>query len=336
MAASQGRFILGTGRCGSTLLSRMLSEHEGVLSLFEWFPGMDMDFRFKSEPVAGAEFAAHLERDHPVLTAVLSRGANVPEVVYPFGAEGMRHGSPGEPIPWALAIPIARMTEQPDRLFRQLLRATRSLPVQPMLAQHRALFDWLCEEQGKRIWIERSAGSIEFADTLHSGFPEGRFVHLHRDGREAALSMREYPALRVAVAIMNGLAGDIDFSYEGLSQLMRDDPGAIDSLLATRPPIELYGQYWNQQILNGTAALDAIDRSNRLDVRFEDMVREPWQTLARIRDFLQLDGGDEWVSRGAELVRGLPRLRYQDLPRGDQLKLSEACAPAMAALGREL
>ena len=31
------RFIVGTGRCGSTLLSRMLAENPTTLSVFEFF-----------------------------------------------------------------------------------------------------------------------------------------------------------------------------------------------------------------------------------------------------------------------------------------------------------
>lgn len=330
----RGRFILGTGRCGSTLLSRMLSEHHGVLSLFEWFPGMDFDFRFKTEPVAGLEFAAQLERDHPVLTAVLSRGAKMPEVVYPFGIDEMRYTSKAQPIPWTLAIPIARMSQQPDQLFDELLEKVKNLPPQPMVEQHKTVFNWLCEKQGKQAWIERSAGSIEFVGELIKGFPDGRFVHLHRDGRETALSMREYPGLRVAVAIMNGLAGEIDFSYEGLSRLMREEPEAIDKLLATQPPIELYGQYWSQQVLNGTQELAGLDPQNVLDVRFEDMVTKPREILTDIRDFLELEGSDEWIERGANMVRGLPALRYPGLSTEDQSKLDQACSDAMSALGR--
>jgi len=51
------RFIVGTGRCGSTLLSRMLGLNPETLSLFEYFNGLDVFRRFAPEPVSGAEFA---------------------------------------------------------------------------------------------------------------------------------------------------------------------------------------------------------------------------------------------------------------------------------------
>ena len=52
------RFVVGTGRCGSTLLSRMLSENREVLNVFELFSGIDQFFRFRRDPVDGRELAA--------------------------------------------------------------------------------------------------------------------------------------------------------------------------------------------------------------------------------------------------------------------------------------
>ncbi len=124
------RFVVGTGRCGSTLLSKMLARHPDVLSLFEFFSGIDQFFRFRIDPVPGTELARRLEEDHPMLTMVLRRGYEVPEVAYPFGAAQARL-TPDDPIPWTLAIAIARVSDDPDALFAEMIaracRGTSSL-----------------------------------------------------------------------------------------------------------------------------------------------------------------------------------------------------------------
>jgi LPS sulfotransferase NodH len=338
VAGSPARFVVGTGRCGSTLLSRMLAMNGRVLNVFELFSGLDSSFRFTDRPVPGPELAHHLRLDHPMLTMVMKRGGAVPEVVYPFGSPGARHAL-GDPIPWALAIAIARVSDEPDALFDELLARVEAAPTQPLARHYRELFDWLTARCGKSCWIERSGTSIEYLGDLVRFFPEARFVHIHRDGLEAALSMREYAVLRVAVAVMNGLAGEIDYTHEALNRLEREDGAAIDRLLATRPPIELYGKYWNDQIERGDAARRALADSAFLDVRFEELVTEPVAVVSRIADFLDLprnDGTGEnaWIARAAALSHGLPKARAPELPPAERERLERACRPGMALVGR--
>src|SRR5262245_66321379 len=84
------RFIVGTGRCGSTLLSTMIAKNPAVLSLFEFFNGLDGTRRFRREPMTGAEYRDLICEVHPFLHMVLERGYDVPEVTYPFEAPGAR------------------------------------------------------------------------------------------------------------------------------------------------------------------------------------------------------------------------------------------------------
>ena len=335
--SAPARFVVGTGRCGSTLLSRMLAMNARVLNVFELFSGIEPSFRFETGPVSGSRLAAQLRLDHPMLTMVMKRGYPVPEVVYPFDDPKARHRS-GDAVPWALAIAIPRISDDPDALFDELLAEVEAAPTRPLSEHYRAVFDWLTERTGKQGWIERSGTSIEFLGELESFFPDARFVHIHRDGREAALSMREYAVLRVAVAVMNGLVGDIEYSHEGLTRLEREDGPAIDRLLETRPPIELYGKYWSDQIQSGARARRQLRDGLCLDVRFEDLVTQPREELARIAQFLELPadgaGQDSWIERAAALSHGMPTLRFPALPDGEARRLDEACAESMRLVGR--
>ncbi len=336
--SAPARFVVGTGRCGSTLLSRMLSMNEEVLNVFELFSGIDQFFRFERREVTGKELAEQLRLDHPMLTMVMKRGGEVPEVVYPFDDPNSRHVL-GDPVPWALAIAIPRISEDPDALFDEMIEYVESVPKRTLSAHYRAIFDWLTERADKPAWIERSGTSIDYLADLVEFFPDARFVHIHRDGHESALSMREYAPLRVAVAVMNGLAGEIEYSHEGLERLEREDGAAIDRLLATESPIELYGKYWSEQITNGNRARQSLPREKFLDVRFEDLVLQPREVLTRISDFLELpsvdtSGQEPWIERAAALSRGMPRLRAPNLSHDERGRLEQACADAMKILGR--
>lgn len=332
-ASLPARFVLGTGRCGSTLLSRMIAQHPGVASIFEWFPGFDPGFRFQPGDTSGALLCEHLLRDHPVTSAVLARGYEVPEMVYPYGAPGMRYKTPGDRVPWNLSIAMPRLSDDPDALFDGLIETLRDQPDQSLGAHYRHAFDWLTAQLGRTAWVERSAGSIEYVAELDACFPEARYVHLYRDGCECALSMREYPGLRVAVALMFGFIGEVDFTYEGLTAMVENEPERIDELLEKRPPVELYGEYWASQVGTGLNALREIEPSRVLTIRFEEMAANPLPALQAIRDFFELEGGDEWVEQGAALVRGVPPRRFPKLNAAEQASLQDACAPGMKALG---
>jgi hypothetical protein len=323
------RFIVGTGRCGSTLLSQMLAEDPEVLSIFEFFNGLDVTRRFRTLPVSGPEFAALISAEQPFVTAVLRRGYPVPEITYPFGPVSRFQRS--DPLPWILVSALPRLTRDPDRLFDATVAFATRLPTQRLSSHYRALFDWLVVANEREFWIERSGSSIDYLGGLHAFFPEARFLHIHRDGREAALSMREHHAYRLPIAILYQPGGPPEFDLHA-----NPDPrDPISRILASRPPAEYYGRYWSDQIANGLRAIESILPEHICQIRFEELVSEPRRVLGEICEFFGLAAGrGDWIERAAARVRGVPPLRAPQLDAEERSRLDAACRPGQEQLGR--
>ena len=334
------RFIVGTGRCGSTLLSRMLARNPDVLSIFEYFNGLDVAGRFGAEPMTGDAFAELIASEQRVVTAVLRRGYEVSEITYPFhdgpGANPERAGRFGrsDPLPWILVSMLPRLSDDPDALFDEVMDFCRTLPERPPVAQHRALFEWLAGRLGRPCWVERSGSSIDYLPALVSLFPEARFLHIHRDGHEAALSMREHHAYRLPIALLYQAA---DGSGPGMSAVdFEREPTPDDVLsriLAGQPSVAYYGRYWSDQVRNGAHAREGLGADRYLEVRFEDLIAKPGDVLAKVARFFALEPGP-WVEDASRLVRGTPPPRFASLPEPEQRLLEEACRPGRALLAQ--
>jgi hypothetical protein len=309
----------------------MLAEHPSVLSVFELFNGLDVARRFQPEPLAGADFAELISAEQPFVTAVLRRGYPVAEITYPFGAGGRYRRD--EPLPWILVAMLPRLSEDPDGLFDEVVAFASALPAQPPVAHYRALFAWLAARLEREVWIERSGSSIEYLGSLRAIFPDARFVHLHRDGPEAALSMREHHAYRLPISLLYGTA-EVDPAAIEL-HAPPDGTDAISRILEARPSAELFGRYWTDQIVRGSAGRGGLDADRYLEIRFEDLVARPRETLAAVSAFFALDTGrEDWTLRAAALVRGIPPTREQTLPRSERARLAEACREGRRLLGR--
>jgi hypothetical protein len=313
----------------------MLAEHSGVLSVFEFFNGLDMVKRFGDAPMTGEEFANLISQEHPFVTMVLRRGFEVEEITYPFGPNARYQRT--DPLPWLCVSTLPRLTDDPDSLFDETVAFAKTLECQAPVAHYRALFGWWMARLDKRCWVERSGSSIDYLESLHRLFPEGRFVHLHRDGPETALSMRNHHAYRLAISLMNEMPASNAPTIAELREVEgedRSDGDAISRMLASEPPAEYFGKYWSQELLNGAQALSLLRRNQLIEVRFEDLIAQPEKILARIGQHLELPADDGWPQRGGALVRGAPPSRLGDLSSEERARLVEACRPGAAVVGR--
>ncbi|WP_214412873.1 sulfotransferase family protein [Sphaerisporangium fuscum] len=148
-------FLLGTGRCGSTLLYEVLARHPQV-----GFP-TNLDDRLRRVPRAARSLGAAMHR--------WSSPSFPPKRVRPSEVQA------------ALARDVSPAIVDP---FRELVAAD----VTPWLARRTAaFFRDRAATQGVDHYVHKFTGWSR-ATFLHEVFPAARFVHIVRDGRAVANS----------------------------------------------------------------------------------------------------------------------------------------------------
>lgn len=126
-------------------------------------------------------------------------------------------------------------------------------------------FAALCMERaGKRRWAEKTPRNIRRLDVIFRYFPRTRFIHMLRDGRDVACSLRTHPRHKV----VNGDLVPLDTwkPIAGCARRWRED-------------IERSRPYWSDPRF--------------LTLRYEELVREPRPVLERLMAFV----GEGWDDR---------------------------------------
>ncbi len=315
--------MVGTGRCGSTLLTRMLSCHRDLVGVNEVFTGLDWGIRFTGDEVDGATVAEILGTPNDVVTMVVARGHEAEEVTYPFGTGRY---SRGDELPWILTSTLGHLSGNPDELWDDVSSWLAARPPAPIAEQYRALFEHLAHLQGASCWVERSGSSIDYLGDLLDCFAPAprKVVHIHRDGAEVALSMRNHAFYRLAVQLYYGVIPD------GVDP--QDEEAVVDAWLGGDPPLELFGRYWSEQIANGVDPLGSLSEQELLTVGFSDLVADPATVMTELEGFFELAPDDGFVDRAASLVRGIPPMRAAGLAADELSRVQEACAPGRQCL----
>jgi sulfotransferase family protein len=341
-------FIVGTGRCGSTMLSSMLREHPHVLSLSEFFSSIS-DFSpprlheiFSSDVMDGRRFWEIVAAITPTLSLALRHRIEIPEFIYPSDAPDVRF-SRETGVPGILHVALPHLTDEHDHLFETLENEVSSWPEATIGEHYEHLFGWLARHFHKRLWVERSGGFLSFANYFLAMFPDARVIHVVRDGRDTALSMQGHRGFRLTYAMMS-----LE-QFLGVHPLLSADRSQVDrvpaelrpflperfdadAFRAFRIPLQLFGELWSQWIGDGLSLLRTIPADRLLTLQYEDFFVDAKQQLDTLAAFL----GDEfvveaWSTRCAATVRK-PRSSWRDLPEEEARALTEACRPGFEQL----
>jgi hypothetical protein len=338
-------FVVGTGRCGSTLLSQFLAMHPDVLNLSELLVFMtDLGSRipesFPEEEIDGTQLWRLLSGIYPRQSMMLRHDVMMDEALYRPGP-GRRYTKESG-IPAIAATTLPHLSPDPDALFDRLAVMAADLPRAPFGVTFNALFDRLRAAMGARLWVERSGGSLRVVRQLRRHFPQARFVHILRDGRDTALSISRHHGFRMAlgVAQMTAILGADP--YDGGPQ---PDPAALPEPLrpylpesfdagffrADTPGLPLCGHYWSGEILAGMEGLAGLGPDQLLTLRYEELLQRPVPVLDRFFRFILQGKPGLDLEACAGMIRR-PSADWRGLPPAASAALNAACGPGMAAL----
>jgi hypothetical protein len=123
------------------------------------------------------------------------------------------------------------------------------------------IFDLYGQARGKRLVGEKTPGYVRSIPTLHALWPEAKFVHLIRDGRDIFLSMKNWKRV-----------------YRSVGRFAA----------WTRDPVSTSAFWWKWDVERGQEAADLLKPGLYHELRYENLVSEPAEELAKLCAFLGL------------------------------------------------
>ena len=337
------RFIIGTGRCGSTILSKMLNRHPDVCVLSEFLVGLDAVRKFGERTVDGAELAEICDcglRSTGEFKKIVGH-LKTPEIEFdlehpPVGVS--RSDYRDGVYPELILLPLATLFDDPTVAFDELVEFAAAQPPRPLSAQLLALFEWTTRRAGKTLWVERSGGTLAQLPELIELFPDARFLHLHREPLDVARSMKNHNHMRLFALQHYGLKTPEGVGWDDLDDSDLNDDGPMSSrlraLFDVDVPLEVFLRDWNEMVLRGFASVKRLGVEQYAEVTFEDLQAEPVRVLESIVEFFGLPKAAGWMDEAAGLLR--PGKAGRSTPSEAEAELiARVCHPALVLLDRE-
>jgi hypothetical protein len=323
------------------MLSRILSKHPDVLSLSEFFSSMvDNENLLPSGNLSGQGLWRLLSAPSSFMDGIILADMRVPEMCYPYN-RGRFDPATGVPVICNATLPA--LTDDPDALFDYLAAEVSSWPERSATEQYEAVFATLAERLNRNTVVERSGASLLMVPTFRQLFPDARFIFLHRNAADCAVSMSRHPVFRLREIIAEAFRAtglpwgvplkDVEAAapeeFEGV--LMPP----FDTLrLRTFPvPLANFGAAWTMQTCVGVAALSTTPLDTWIMLRYEKLLADPKAELTTLANFIGVAARPDWLAAASALIEpkhaGAATAR---IAPGALAALNDACEPGVRAI----
>jgi hypothetical protein len=263
-------FLVGAGRSGTTLLYKLLCLHPDV----SYISNYDSRFAVLPDGLAGGAIANLLDAK---LRAWFNRGGNAYFINRPWLKKLFPTPIEGESVFASCGVPLfPGAGELPDSDTARCLRER---------------FERVRRRAGASLFLSKRTANNRRIAYLSTIFPAARYVHLVRDGREVTQSLS-------AVEWWN----DHTVWWDGRTAAEIERSG--------EPRLAICARNWVRELEELRLQLRAVPRSQRLELRFEELLRDPLVHLERVLSFLGLNVRADYRDAIASLELRPTRARW--------------------------
>jgi hypothetical protein len=263
-------FMVGTGRCGSTVVARVLASHRAVGFISE----IDLRLRRLSGALPSNNAVFRGLGNSLALTAAAPNRGGVRASAARIADRFRTVAGPWEAYE-LLADEVSPMVAAP---FRDLVAPDAA----PWVAERfRRFFVNRALESRKPFFLHKFTGWPR-ARFINAVFPDARFIHVVRDGRAVANSLLQVPWWR-------GYRGPPEWTFGPLREDYAKEWDASGQSFAVLAALE-----WKTLMDAFEVTEQEIPSDRWLNVRYEDFVDEPREALDRMLGFAGLSWTQEF------------------------------------------
>lgn len=221
-------------------------------------------------PRSGTTLLQRMLDGHPDL-AVANDSHFIPRALELTNKRLIEIAQDGNPI--LLTPELANRVFQYHRFYRMGITKTEFNRVLHDSETYRDLVSGLYElyarKRNKRLGGEKTPDYVRRLKLLHAQFPTAKLIHLIRDGRDVALSLREWAS-----------------PNKGPGRLAMWEPNwvAVSAL------------WWRWMVVEARKQMAAVEPGVYFEVHYEELVAEPEMTLRSVCEFLEIDYCEQMVN----------------------------------------